>query len=60
MDLNLTQPNTLEATIDPNLDYKLVFPSSFSAKQREGWYLVREDAGEILGQSLILIARTHK
>lgn len=59
MDITFNQTITTDPTVDPTLDYKLVFPSSFNARQREGWHLVREDAGEILGQPLILIARTR-
>jgi hypothetical protein len=42
---------------DSNLEYQLVFPSSYQAKARDGWKLELEDAEQILGQSLIVISR---
>lgn len=47
----------LGATYDPELDYQLVFPSSVPTKRRDGWTLVMEDADEILGQTLAIVAR---
>ena len=57
MNLNLVENLPQGGELDSKLEYRLVFPSSYNAKQREGWHLVSEDAGSILGQPLILIAR---
>lgn len=42
---------------NPDYEYLIIFPSSLPVKARLGWKLVLENAGELLGETFLLVGR---